>query len=487
MRSSHLSENSSARSYRWVWIWLVLGVLFALLLLFNSVRDYFFVARILSVQQVRHQVTERIASFDRALAENPPSDQPLVNLLATEMATASKKPIWILLRDPDGKVIGLEGTREREVFTHEQEITRFRNREPLFDVVPSSQGEAVVEVFPLYVRPRQPPSQQSSNETRHGPFVIATEVAMPLSAADRAVLWPIRRNLVVNTSAGLALLLTVALSALGFRSYVHGKRLEQQLEVARQVQANLLPKNVELSGGIQVAVEYQPADEVAGDFYDVFNTGRGPALVIGDVSGKGVPAALLMGVIHGAVRSAKWSESKAAHECETVELNRLLCERASDDRFATMFWCYCDAETGIVHYVNAGHCPPMLVGLREGKAEIKRLDAGGSVLGLLSDAGYVQGTVATQPGDLMLLYSDGLVEAANAAGEEFGESRLTSSLLESIGENPHKIRDSILAALRNFLDHRSAQDDLTCVVARFATTSEPVRSDGDFVPCERKS
>jgi sigma-B regulation protein RsbU (phosphoserine phosphatase) len=87
----------------------------------------------------------------------------------------------------------------------------------------------------------------------------------------------------------------------------------------------------------------------------------------------------------------------------------------------------------------------------------------------------------------MLLYSDGLVETANAAGEEFGESRLTASLLESIGENPHKIRDSILAALRNFLDHRSAQDDLTCVVARLATTSEPVRSDGDFVPCERKS
>src|SRR2546428_6389168 len=84
MRNSDLSEISAARSYRWVWIWLVLGVLFALLLLFNSVRDYFFVARILSVQQVRHQVTERIASFDRALAENPPSDQPLVNLLAAE-------------------------------------------------------------------------------------------------------------------------------------------------------------------------------------------------------------------------------------------------------------------------------------------------------------------------------------------------------------------------------------------------------------------
>jgi len=77
MRNSDLSENSAARRYRWVWIWLALAVLFAWLLLFNSVRDYFFVARILSVQQVRHQVTERIASFDRALAENSPFNQPV--------------------------------------------------------------------------------------------------------------------------------------------------------------------------------------------------------------------------------------------------------------------------------------------------------------------------------------------------------------------------------------------------------------------------
>ena len=144
MKNGDRSKSRAARSYRWVWMWLGLGVLFALLLLANSIRDYFFVARILSVQQVRHQVAERIASFDRELAENPTSDQPRMKLLMAEMATASKQPLWMVLRDPDGSVIDQTGTQARQVFTHDQEITHFRNREPLFDVIPGSKGEILV-------------------------------------------------------------------------------------------------------------------------------------------------------------------------------------------------------------------------------------------------------------------------------------------------------------------------------------------------------
>jgi hypothetical protein len=101
--------------------------------------------------------------------------------------------------------------------------------------------------------------------SRHGPFVVAAEVAMPLSAADPATLWPIRRNLMINVASAVALLLTVALTAWGFRSYVHGKQLEQQVEIARQVQANLLPRNTDLGGEVRVAAEYHPAEEVGGD------------------------------------------------------------------------------------------------------------------------------------------------------------------------------------------------------------------------------
>ena len=466
MKSRVVSEKSSAQSYRWVRIWLGIGVLLAVLLLGNSVRDYFFVARFISVQTVRHQVTQRIAAFEHDLRVNWIPGESRVKLLTNGMATGSHKPLWIVLRDPNGQVIEQAGTPERQVFTQDQETSHFRTREPLYDVITSSQGEVVVEVFPVYAGAREPPEQGEVTAGRGRPFVIATEVAMPLSEADPANLWPIRRNLMINIASALALLLTVGLTAWGFRSYARGKQLEQQLEIAREVQANLLPRNAQLAGGIQVAVEYEPADEVTGDFYDTFQTEHGLALVVGDVSGKGIPAALLMGVIHGAVRSSTWTDSRVSHERETAGLNRLLCERTSGERFASMFWSYCDVRGGWVHYVNAGHLAPMLIGLRHGKPEINRLDVGGPVLGLLPYAAYMQGQVEIQSGDAMVLYSDGLVEATNASGEEFGESRLAELLSQSLGESPEKIRDCILASVNDFLGGVPAHDDLTCLVAK---------------------
>ncbi len=470
MNRRALSKQNSARSYRWLQIWLGVGVLLALLLLANSLRDYFFVASIFSTQQVRRQVTEHVVAFEHNLRENWIPGASRLKLLMDEMATGSRKPLWIVLRDPDGHVLEQTGTPERQVFTHDQETSHFQSREPLFDVIASSQGEAVVEVFPVYAGSPRPSTESAGTGSRRGPFVIATEVAMPLSAADATTLWPIRRNLMINIAAALALLLTVGLTTWGFRSYVRGKQLEQQVEIARQVQANLLPRNADLGGGgVQVAVEYQPAEEIAGDFYDTFQTEAGLALVIGDVSGKGIPAALLMGVIHGAVRSGMWTQSRADHEHETAELNRLLCERASGDRFATMFWSYCDLENTVVHYVNAGHCTPMLIALRNGKAEIRRLDVGGPVLGLLPAVAYTQGRAEIQPGDVMVLYSDGLLEATNRLGEEFGESRLEALLLRSPTASPEEIRSSILSTVENFLGDVAAHDDLTCLVAKFGS------------------
>ena len=293
MNGRTLSDENSARSYRWVRIWLGVGVLLALLLLGNSVRDYFFFAQNLSTQQVRRQVTQRVAAFEHDLRENWSPGTSRIKLLMNEMSSGSQQPMWVVLRDPDGNVLEQTGTPERKVFTPDQETTHFRSREPLFDVIPSSRGEAVVEVFPVYAEQSEAFDGELSYRKPRRTFVIAAEVAMPLSAADPANLWPIRRNLIINIISALALLLTVGLTGWGFRSYVRGKRLEQQIEIARQVQANLLPRNTDLGGGVQVVAEYQPADEVAGDFYDTFHTEAGIALVIGDVSGKEIRAALL--------------------------------------------------------------------------------------------------------------------------------------------------------------------------------------------------
>jgi hypothetical protein len=462
-----MSEHNSTRIYRWVRLWLGVGALLALLRLVNSVRDYFFVSHIIAVQQVRHAVMLRIAAFEHDLRDNSTPGASQLKLLTDEMSAASQQPIWIVLRDTDGRVLEQSGTPEGKAFSPKEVGEHFRNREPLFSVFSTSRGEAVVEVFPVH--PGGPPQGQASQRPAsqeqgsqgqspqghgHGGPFLSTEVAMPLSSADAVSLWPIRRNLAINIASALALLLTVVLTAKGFRSYALGKHLEQQVEIARQVQANLLPVIPVVTDGVQLAVEYQPAQQVGGDFYDAFRTDDGLALVVGDVSGKGIPAALLMGVISGAVRSSHWTDSRASHERETGELNRLFCERAAGDRFASMFWGYCDPQFQTVHYVNAGHCAPILIGLRNGQPEIRRLDVGGVVLGVLPTTSYTQGCAPIQPGDILVLYSDGVIEAQNASGEEFGEARLVQLVSESARGGAQKVRDSILAGVHAFLGGR---------------------------------
>ena len=178
-----------------------------------------------------------------------------------------------------------------------------------------------------------------------------------------------------------------------------------------------------------------------------------------------------MGVIHGAVRSSLWAASPVQHEWESEQLNRLLCEGASGERYASMFWCYHDPHTHSLRYVNAGHCPPLLARKRDGGAEISRLDAGGPVLGILPQAKYEQTTVEVSSGDVLVMYSDGLAEAANALGEEYGESRLRELLASLIEQSPDEIRRSVLASLAAFSGGSELQDDLTLVVAQFGSST----------------
>ena len=207
---------------------------------------------------------------------------------------------------------------------------------------------------------------------------------------------------------------------------------------------------------------------MSGDFYDAFLAADGRvAMVLGDVSGKGVPAALVMGVIHGAVRSSAWPESTAGHERESGRLNRLLCEKSEGARYASMFWCYYEPGTRRLRYVNAGHCPALLVGRRAGETTVAGLEVGGPVLGLLDDARYEQARCEVCPGDVLVVYSDGLVEATGPGGEEYGESRLRDCLASAAACDPAEIRDAILASARAFVGTAVPRDDVTLLVARF--------------------
>ena len=241
--------------------------------------------------------------------------------------------------------------------------------------------------------------------------VVANDPSSRLPLQSSAI--PLRRALGINASAAGALLLALAIAGVHIRSYVRASQSDRQLEIARRMQANLLPAaRPQMWDGLEVAADCLPSATVSGDFYDVFNVpGHGPAFVLGDVCGNGLPAALLMGVLHGAVRSTPWTESGSQHEAATGKMNRLLCELASAERSATMFWSYFDAEEQLLRYINAGHFPPLL--FKASRREVVPLRHGGPVLGVAAGAAYQQASVRFEPGDMLMIYSGGVVQASD--------------------------------------------------------------------------
>jgi hypothetical protein len=459
------------KTYLWVSAWLIAGAVLAILLLANSIRDYQLVSKIIDTEQVRHETNQHVAALEQRLRLNALGTGPRLKSLIDDIAESGDRPAWIELRAIDGSLLESSGKTGGPSFSQDEVATHSRNHESLFKVVATSLGDIVVEVFPVHlptipisVNPAAPPIHVPSGPAT----LLALEIAMPLDSVVHPVFWPILLNLIINCAVALALIATVVLAGLGFRSYDRGKHLEEQLEIARQVQCELLPSLGESFTGVQLATEYRPAGQVGGDFYDVFRVQNSAiALVMGDVSGKGVPAALLMGVIHGVVRAGWWSESASHHERESGQLNRFLCERSSGDRFASMFWCYYDPIARLLRYVNCGHCPPLLARNKNGELAVDRLEAGGPVLGMLPAADYEQTSLELSPGDLLVMYSDGLVEATNSRGEEYGEKRLRDLLTNSAEKSPAEIRQVILASLEDFSATLLLRDDLTFVVVQF--------------------
>lgn len=272
---------------------------------------------------------------------------------------------------------------------------------------------------------------------------------------------PAETNLIVNSAAALALMTAVGFIA--WRTHYHrrAKRWEQQLAQGRAVQSQLMPQSGVEIPHVQIAAEFLPAFEVGGDLYDVFSTPDGRvAFSLGDVSGKGLPAALLMGMIQGAVRSNPWHRDAESHEAFARQLNSLLCSRSAGAKFASLFWGAYDPQRARLTYVSAGHCPGFLLS----QQGIRRLDSSGPVLGILPQSRFEQIAVEFRRGDLLALYSDGIVEATNASGEEFGEDRLCAALARCKGASAETARQEILLDYRAFLGKSAPEDDLTLLV-----------------------
>jgi sigma-B regulation protein RsbU (phosphoserine phosphatase) len=278
----------------------------------------------------------------------------------------------------------------------------------------------------------------------------------------------LRRDAAISASAALALLVSLTLIAAWFGPYMRRRQLEVELGLARRVQRDILPSPSEVPRGIDVAAVCLPASQVGGDFYDIETLSGGRvAFVLGDVSGHGLSAALLMGLIDGAVSFPLWGSPGNEPDQAATRLNRLLLAKSSGERFASLFWCSYDAVTQELQYLNAGHLPALwLETAPDGTTTPVRLSGGGPVLGVLEAATYRVSSVTAHEHDLLVLFSDGVVEAANQRDERFGEDRLVMIVQQHQTLPARAICDAVLDAVRGFTGAQPAQDDQTLLVVR---------------------
>ncbi len=238
-------------------------------------------------------------------------------------------------------------------------------------------------------------------------------------------------------------------------------RLDHDLKIAAEIQRNMLPDPVFEVGDIDLAAESIPCRTVGGDFYDYLEIAeRGLGFALGDVAGKGPPAALLAAAVQSNFVALAPVSSDPAETMARV--NKALLRRAIDARFATMFYGAVTAD-GRLSYCNAGQEPPLVIG-RNGVAW---LETGGPVLGLLSIATYEFATVALEPGDLVVVCSDGVTEARNRAGDEFGRDRLVEAVRGRQGRKPEAVLEHLIAEVKLFSEGAPQADDVTALVLRY--------------------
>jgi len=234
---------------------------------------------------------------------------------------------------------------------------------------------------------------------------------------------------------------------------------DREIAEARAIQEGFLPKEIPQLAGYEIASAWQSARVVGGDYFDVLSFEQGSiGFCIADVAGKGMPAALLMSNLQAAVRGLASPNLAPAELCS--RLNLLLCRNMANDRFITFFYAQLEGKLGALRYVNAGHNPPVVMH-RDGSHE--RLTEGGIVLGAFPNQTFATGYARLRSGDRLVLYTDGVTEAANAEDEEFGDARLIQVLGEHRDATAQHLQVEILAAAGAFCANRW-HDDATLLI-----------------------
>jgi sigma-B regulation protein RsbU (phosphoserine phosphatase) len=243
---------------------------------------------------------------------------------------------------------------------------------------------------------------------------------------------------------------------------IEKKRLQGQLEVARQVQLELLPANDPELTGYDISAYNFPTEEVSGDYYDwvqIYDDEIG--IVIADVSGKGVPAAILMAFLRAGLRAA--TLIGYAPNISMARVNYLLWESIERNQFVTAFHGILDASNKTLSYSNAGHNPPLLM---KANGEVQFISYGELPLGMFRETRYHQYHLLLEPGDVLVLYTDGVTEAQSPEGEEFGRDRLVQAVKENYHQPAREMIASLQMAILEWTAHAGASDDVTFFIIK---------------------
>jgi sigma-B regulation protein RsbU (phosphoserine phosphatase) len=290
----------------------------------------------------------------------------------------------------------------------------------------------------------------------------------PYSRTDRQLLQS------VATQAGLALENAELFENLS-SEIAQRERVSREIEIAREVQERLFPQTRPEISDTDMAGSCRPAQIVGGDYYDYFalpprslESAEGPrlALALGDISGKGISAALLMASLRASLRSAAQLQPG---DLVTLmrHVNRLVYESSTTNRYATFFYAEFDPLTRVLNYVNAGHNPPILVRGREQIA----LEATGTVIGLLPEVFYTKASLLLRSGDVLIAFTDGISEAMNGAEEEWGEDRMIAAARTLLDQpectaTAQQLIECILNAADGFTASAPQHDDMTLLICR---------------------
>ena len=322
--------------------------------------------------------------------------------------------------------------------------------------------------------------EEIGDQERNNLAALGSELLLPLSARDKLLgfisLGP-KKSEEPYTSSDVRLLKSVAVqTGLALENaklireitdeIAQREWLNREVEIAREVQERLFPQKLPVIAGLDYAGRCRPALWVGGDYYDFLALPEGHlGVAVGDVSGKGIAAALTMASLQASLRgeAARAPGNLAA---AVSNINHLLYESSSANRYATFFYGQYDPATGKFDYVNAGHNPPMLFHIADEQWTVTRLEVGGTVVGLLESYPYQQGSIEFTKGDILVAYTDGISEAMNAAHEEWGEDCLEETIQRCNGLQSQEILQSVFTAADKFVAGASQSDDMTLVVLR---------------------